>query len=95
MAVIIPYVNDIKHAYAVNRNITNQNASTEFYQSLTYELDASLYNISDANEIKTIVEDNMDKYKKYIHTDYSAFFESTSTLTNKSIILKYINNYGR
>ena len=49
MAVIIPYVNDIKHAYAVNRNITNQNASTEFYQSLTYELDASLYNCININ----------------------------------------------
>jgi hypothetical protein len=27
MAVIIPYVNDIKHTYVINQNITNQNAS--------------------------------------------------------------------
>ena len=67
MAYIIPYVNDLKHAYNVNKTITTQNVNDEFYMSLTYELDASLYNISDANEIKTIVEDNMDKYKKYIH----------------------------
>lgn len=90
MAVIIPYVNDIKHTYVINQNITNQNASTEFYQSLTYELDALLYEVSDTNEIKNIVKNILSKYEKYIHTDFPIFFKQHTTLTNKDIL-----NYGR
>lgn len=91
MSVIVPYINDIKHAYANNISITNPNMETEFYQSLTYELDALLYDKTNTNEIKDIVENIMNKYKKYIHTDFPGFFEQHTTLTNKSI-LKY---YGR
>lgn len=94
MAYIIPYVNDLKHAYNVNKTITTQNVNDEFYMSLTYELDALLTDI-DTSKIKDVIENIMNKYKNYIHTDYPAFFEKTSTLNNKSIILKYINNYGR
>ena len=65
-----------------------------FYKDYSNQ-DRHNVSLKDANLTEEECKLMLNKYKNYIHTDYPAFFEKTSTLNNKSIILKYINNYGR